>query len=268
MVQVLDLCSLYGYTNPGLLDRIVSWVMEKLPRFGEELAEAMPSVVQAVREVGKGLRAAQGRRPEDDPLVDDDESSEGGVQDVLQYSVDIVASLRALTRGGRSEEASSLSPTSKAGRAFLGADGLLGELAALYGTVLDGVVDFDADLARDAALARRLILALSECWLRRAMAAIVAGKQASAREEAWELLYTTLGRMAGEDTAAGASRDVVRDLCQRCDLMGQLKALEGCVDKFGLEYLTQLVQARAGASPAVRRRKTGRGKAGAGAKGE
>lgn len=126
----------------------------------------------------------------------------------------------------------------------------------MHKQVLDDVVDAHEGCRRPVALARKLLRSVIGTALGSLLDGVKRARSDAGREEAWELLYTTLGRMAGEE---GAARSLVGDLCadKRLDLCNRLKGLEGAVDKFGLEYLTTLVQARTSTRRKGVRRKRG-----------
>lgn len=123
-MQVLDLCSLFGYTNARNVEGVVDWVWDRQPELQEELAAAVPSMVATVKELHRNL-SQRGLRG------DEDEDEGGEVGDQVQYLVDITATVHALSRS----RADVATPGSKVGRALLGAEGLLAELAAMYGQV-------------------------------------------------------------------------------------------------------------------------------------
>lgn len=125
---MLDLCSLFGYTNARNVEGVVGWVWDRQPELQDELAAAVPSMVATVKELHRNL-SERGLRG------DEDEDEGGEVGDQVQYLVDITATVHALSRS----RADLVTPGSKVGRALLGAEGLLAELAAMYGQVRSSI---------------------------------------------------------------------------------------------------------------------------------
>ena len=211
--QILDLASLYGFSNPTIMSGLLTDLLHSQPRLLPEVSQAAIQVARVITQI-------------DERIANEDQDKV--LEDMLLYAVDIVASLSRLV---------TLVPGCI--NAFKSSAGeLLRALSLLYDKTLGVIVEAlsdDSTHTRQGNFIQACTLCIAEALVESLLVDVERGLD---RESSWEELYNLLIELAEGGAGEGKMVRVYAAKYKLCERLLKIKGIDGV----SIEYLGQLLQ--------------------------